>query len=151
MKIILFISLVFLSLSGCKKEEPSVPMSDTTKVAPAPVPPNQPRKPQTLIEFLPPPLANFIRSQDAAVLHDPMKASQIYLNLPDSAKVLPFPPPLMPFHDLRLVERTDSTALFRFKTSQSHTEGEMYLVRFAENGDTIWIPLHILPKPAGAK
>lgn len=146
--ILLSTIIVFCFATGCKKDESGMPKAaDSTNNAT----PQPPTNAGPSVEILPPPMRNYIRSGSAGRFSNPDSASLIYLNLPDSVSLIPFPPFLRPLKNLKLVERTDTTALYTFNTARRDAIGEMYLTRTLDGTDTVWIMLHMVPKPAAVK
>jgi hypothetical protein len=139
MKIILFISLFTVLTIGCKKDESAVPATADTTTHP-----QEPQKPMSL-DMLPPHMRAGIEAIDQSKLRTHESAAKVYVNLPDSAMPVPIPPPLRPFKDPKYKEGTDSTAVYTFTAANGHS-GEMFLVRTIKGNDTVWIPMHILPR-----
>lgn len=134
----LFFVLCVLFVIGCSKDEPKVEQTaDSTA--------SQPHSQMLSLEMLPPHVRAGIASIDKQKLRTHALAAQVYINLPDSAMPVPIPPPLRPFKDPKLREANDSTAIYIF-TAANGKPGEMLLHRIVEGSDTIWIPLHILPR-----
>jgi hypothetical protein len=139
MKIFLFVSLFTFLTIGCKKDESgsqSQQMVDTPHVKP-PDPPAE--------AIMPPHAKKALGLYDVALLRTHSSAAKVYLNLPDSALPAPLPPGLRPLKNPKLRDSSGTTVVYNFTTAQGRS-GEMVLMLVPYQSDSVWIPVHIVPR-----
>ena len=144
MKIVLFVFALSFLTFGCKKDE--VPgQAGSSTVAEDTI--TRTRPPEPPGDLMVPPHARraVASAPDRALLRDHASAAKIYLNLPDSAMPSPIPPAVRPFKNLKLKHDEGNSVFYNFETADGRP-GDMVLVKHGLGSDTIWLPLHILPK-----
>ena len=138
MKTILFVFALSFLTFGCKKDEPAVPAqqsADTVAQPGQPEPPGDKR--------IPPHARKTVGATDINLLRTHASAAKVYLELPDSVLMVPLPPGVRPFKNLKLIHSTDQQAVYQFTNAYGRM-GDMALGRHIMGSDTIWIPLHIM-------
>src|SRR5688572_27490253 len=103
MKTIIFVFVLSFLTFGCKKEEPAVPAQQTVdSVIQQPGRPDPPGD-----KRIPPHARKTVGATDINLLRTHASAAKVYLELPDSVLMMPLPPGVRPFKNLKLIKSSD--------------------------------------------